>query len=76
MKRLINHIRRWNMWRKYSLNSRYHKFLVLFGIIQSPTMLCVDFEKIENYPYGYKDYFVGHAPDISKNTKEKENDQT
>lgn len=41
MKRLINHIRRWNIWRKYSGNSRIHKFLVLIGLRKSPTMWTV-----------------------------------
>ena len=38
MKKLINHIRRWNIWRKHCLNSNFHKILVLFGVIKSPTM--------------------------------------
>lgn len=38
MRRVINHIRRWNKWRKYNLNGRLHKFLVLIGITKSPTM--------------------------------------
>lgn len=36
--KVINHIRRWNKWRKGSLNSRFYKFLVLIGIKKSPTM--------------------------------------
>ena len=38
MKKLINHIRRWNIWRKGSLNSKIQKLFVLFGLIKSPTM--------------------------------------
>lgn len=38
MKKLIRHIRRWNIWRKYNGGSRMHKFLVLIGFMQSPTM--------------------------------------
>lgn len=38
MKKIIDHIRRWNIWRKHSLNSNLHKFLVLIGFIKSPTM--------------------------------------
>lgn len=41
MKRLIKHIRRWNIWRKYNGNSRMHKLLVLIGLIHSPTMRMV-----------------------------------
>ena len=37
IKRQIEHIKKWNEWRKYSLNSPISKFLVLFGIIKSPT---------------------------------------
>lgn len=34
---MINHIRRWNIWRKHCLNGSIHKMLVLFGVIHSPT---------------------------------------
>jgi hypothetical protein len=37
MGRLIEHIKRWNVWRKYNKNGITHKILVLFGIIKSPT---------------------------------------
>lgn len=39
MKRLIKHICRWNEWRKYCLNGKWHKFLVLIGVRKSPTMM-------------------------------------
>lgn len=35
--RLIKHVRRWNRWRKYNLNSPFYHILVLFGIVKSPT---------------------------------------
>ena len=35
---MIKHIRRWNIWRKDNLNSRFYKFLVLIGVVMSPTM--------------------------------------
>lgn len=41
MKNLIKHFRRWNIWRKRSLNNKLYKFLVLFGVIKSPTMATV-----------------------------------
>lgn len=41
MKNLIKHFRRWNIWRKCSLNNKLYKFLVLFGVIKSPTMTTV-----------------------------------
>ena len=36
--KMLNHIRRWNIWRKHCLNGPIHKILVLFGAIKSPTM--------------------------------------
>lgn len=38
MKRIIHHIKVWNRWRKRSLNSKMHKFLVLIGLANSPTL--------------------------------------
>lgn len=35
---MLNHIRRWNIWRKRCLNGPIHKILVLFGVIKTPTM--------------------------------------
>ncbi len=37
VKRMINHIQRWNKWRKYNYNSLLHKLLVLLHVIYSPT---------------------------------------
>ena len=37
MKKLKKHLKKWNGWRKHSLNSKFHKLLVLLGIIKSPT---------------------------------------
>lgn len=37
MKKIIDHIKIWNRWRKYNDNSIFHKFLVLIGVIPSPT---------------------------------------
>lgn len=39
IKSFINHIRRWNIWRKRNLNGRFYKFLVLVGVTKSPTMV-------------------------------------
>lgn len=36
---MVKHIRRWNIWRKGCLNSKWHKLLVLLGLRQSPTMV-------------------------------------
>lgn len=38
---MINHIRRWNIWRKNCLNGPVHKVLVLFGLVKSLTMATV-----------------------------------
>lgn len=38
---MLNHIRRWNIWRKRNLNGPIYKTLVLFGVTKSPTMACV-----------------------------------
>lgn len=35
---MINHIRRWNIWRKYSANRSIYKILVLLGLLHSPTL--------------------------------------
>ena len=34
----MRHIKRWNKWRKNNSNSKLHKFLVLIGLVKSPTM--------------------------------------
>ena len=39
-KRLINHIKRWNKWRKHCVNGWLHKISVLFGGY-SPTFVFV-----------------------------------
>ena len=38
MKKLFRHIKRWNRWRKRSMNGKIHKALVLLGVTKSPTM--------------------------------------
>lgn len=38
---MLDHIRRWNIWRKGCLNGPIYKILVLFGVIKSPTMIFV-----------------------------------
>lgn len=46
--RVIQHIRRWNVWRKRSLNNPIYKLLVLFGIMKSPTFnFCLLPEEVE-----------------------------
>lgn len=37
---MIKHIKRWNVWRKFNKNSIFHKILVLFGVIKSPSFYC------------------------------------
>lgn len=36
--KLINHIKRWNAWRKHCLNGKMYKVLVLIGLLKSPTL--------------------------------------
>ena len=42
--KLINHIKRWNKWRKGNLNHPLYKFLVLTGWFKSPTMCLITLE--------------------------------
>lgn len=46
---MLEHFRRWNIWRKHSLNSRWYKLLVLIFPRISPTyaltMTARDYEK-------------------------------
>lgn len=37
--KIVDHIRRWNVWRKSNLNSHLYQILVLFGIVKSPTFM-------------------------------------
>jgi hypothetical protein len=37
MSKILNRIRRWNMWRKDNINAWWYKILVLLGICHSPT---------------------------------------
>ena len=69
---MLDHIRRWNIWRKHCLNGPIHKILVLFGVIKSPTMPFVmlpEEEKeiakafVEGYQKGLKE---GELRGISK----------
>lgn len=46
--KLLDHIQRWNKWRKHSMNSRLYKFLVLVGLQQSPTLVLYHTKKGEN----------------------------
>ena len=37
MKKLVRYFKCWNNWRKKSMNHPVSKFLVLIGVIKSPT---------------------------------------
>lgn len=67
MKRLINHIRIWNEWRKKSLNSRRYKLKVLFGLVNSPTFQLI------KHSYRINDAIESWAESIpeTKNAAEK-----
>lgn len=58
--KVINHIRRWNKWRKCNLNGWFHKFLVLIGIIKSPTLPCIWLDsELKAYRKGLEDVLYG-----------------
>lgn len=38
IRKLVNHIRLWNTWRKNCANNWWHKLLVLLGLRRSPTL--------------------------------------
>lgn len=53
IKKLLTHIERWNIWRRYNVNGRFYKLLVLLGFTKSPTM-CFVYTKEERERYfGY-----------------------
>lgn len=37
IRRAVLHVRRWNVWRKMSINGPFYKFLVLVGFVKSPS---------------------------------------
>lgn len=51
IRRAVLHIRRWTVWRKMSMNGPFYKFLVLIGLVKSPsfvlTLLPEDRKNIE-----------------------------
>lgn len=61
---MINHIRRWNIWRKHNMNNRLHKLLVLFKLIYSPTFAFVLLPEEENkIVKGFQDALKGETND-------------
>ena len=44
MRKIILHLKAWNLWRKYSRCSKIHKLLVLLGLSKSPTMVFAYFQ--------------------------------
>lgn len=34
---MLDHLRRWNKWRKRNINGAFYHFLVLIGAVHSPT---------------------------------------
>lgn len=37
IRRAVLHIRRWTIWRKMCINGPFYKFLVLIGLVKSPS---------------------------------------
>ena len=66
---IINHIKRWNKWRKHNCNSLLHKLLVLLHVIYSPTFESVftDEEELE-----IKEAFMKGLSDGCSNIKSKD----
>ena len=50
---LIQHIKRWNKWRKHNCNGRFHKLLVLLGMRKSPTFILTLTDEEEAYYMSY-----------------------
>ena len=58
MKKIIDHVRLWNKWRKGCLNGPLHKFLVLIGLRYSPTFH--NFVAFEDWKSMYPDWTVNY----------------
>jgi hypothetical protein len=54
MKKLIDHIKLWNTWRKRSLNNPFYKLLVLLNLANSPTFMALKLMGPEIIPPGFK----------------------
>lgn len=39
IRRAVLHIRRWTVWRKMCINGPFYKFLVLIGLVKSPSFV-------------------------------------
>lgn len=64
MKKAIIHIKRWDKWRKRSLNSPFYKLLVLLGVIHSPTFeFVLDDRELENAIYALHKALGGEPGD-------------
>lgn len=63
MKKIIERFRLWNEWRKGCLNGPLHKFLVLIGLVYSPTF--------HNF-VAFKDWSI-KVPGSTVQYKEEEN---
>lgn len=69
MKRIKQHIKRWNSWRKHNANGRLHHILVLLGLVVSPTfemyLLPEELPNPKNMFYG-KEMFDREAYESAK----------
>lgn len=64
---IINHIRRWNKWRKHNLNGTFYKFLVLIGIRKSPTLPLIWLDsELKAYRKDLEDVLYGEPNFLSK----------
>ena len=67
MNRLVRHFRVWNIWRKRNGNGRLHHFLVLVGLIKSPSMgLVMTEEEIKDSCISFITSMNNTTPTISE----------
>lgn len=55
-KEIVSHVKLWNEWRKGCLNGPLHKFLVLIGLVYSPTFHV--FVEFRNWSMKFPDYTI------------------
>lgn len=56
MKKILHRIRKWQEWKRRSLNSGFYKALVLLGFLHSPTFdLFIPAEEWEKLRFANKD---------------------
>ena len=67
IKRVIEHIKLWNKWRKHCVNGKWHKFLVLIGVAKSSSLK--SYYMIHQYMKGLNEGLMGVIEDGQRNIK-------